>query len=426
MKLLILQIVVIALPAAASAAALLSTDCPYAAVAVLGVALAALVWIAVASLRRTLGKFRLVLEAMRNNDFTMRFPGAGERDINRLLADLSGIIKGIREESKRHEVYYRLIIEQVNAGIFALDQDGNVRLCNGYALRLFGLSVFTNVAQIDRIDSDLKQKLLAMQPGDTLIQEFRLGEEDVSVSVGMSVVEQRGGRVRLYVMNNIHTALDRKEVEAWINLTRVLTHEIMNSVAPIHALSDGLLQGDSSAMDERTKEKIGVIRNTASDLMCFTEAYRKFSAIPRPQRKLVYVSEMVDETTALLKDSLSGVELTVDVRPSDLIANADRMLLNRAIVNLLQNAVEADASHVAVRAFADGNDAVVIEISDDGIPVPRECRDRIFVPFFTTKSSGSGIGLAATRRIAMLHDGSISLIQPVGDGFTKTFRITLP
>ena len=222
------------------------------------------------------------------------------------------------------------------------------------------------------------------------------------------------------MLTDIHNALSHKEVDAWINLTRVLTHEIMNSIAPINALSDSLLPTASGTM----KEKIEVIRDTSASLMAFTETFRKFSAIPKPQRQLVYVADLISEATTLLSESIADASVKIHTE-NGLIVNADRTLMVRALVNLLHNAVDAGATKIDICSRSCSDDSVVIDISDNGSPIPEECRDRIFVPFFTTKQNGSGIGLAVARRVLSLHDGGISLIQPTDAPYTKTFRMSL-
>lgn len=396
------------------------------AVALFAVAAVAAVAVAVAgitAIRRASSKCNLILEAVRNNDFSLQFHD-NDRALNGMLSDLAGIVKDMKIQAKQAEQYYRLIINQVNAGIFTLDEKGNVRLCNNCALDFFGFSTFNNIVQLDRIDPDLKFRFLGMSPGDALPLSFRNKEKSVSVSAGMSIIEMKDGCLRIYVMNDIHSALDRKELEAWSQLTRVLTHEIMNSVAPIRALSDNLL-GELNSSDSRTKEKIEVIRDTSADLMAFTESYRKFSSIPKPEKRLVYVKELLSVATELMETKLKDVRLTVAVNPDDLIVNIDKVLMGRVVVNLLSNAAEAGASHVSIKASCNENDIVTIDVSDDGAKIPDECRSQIFIPFFTTKPSGSGIGLAVSRRIVDLHNGNISLIQPVRPPFTKTFRLSL-
>ena len=210
---------------------------------------------------------------MRNNDFTMRFQ-KGDKEINALLDSLTEIIKQSKSGAELRERYYKAIIDRVNAGIIAIDSNGNVRICNDNALKMLGMKYAANTAAINRslpgFDNIIADSTVA---GTTIVGCGK--DKNLSVSVSGFVHD---GNTTVCVLTDIHNALSHKEVDAWINLTRVLTHEIMNSIAPINALSDSLLPTASGTM----KEKIEVIRDTSASLMAFTETFRKFSAIPKP------------------------------------------------------------------------------------------------------------------------------------------------
>lgn len=371
--------------------------------------------IGIAAVRHERQKYATLLEAIRNNDFTMRFQ-KGDKEINALLDSLTEIIKQSKSGTELRERYYKAIIDRVNAGIIAIDSNGNVRICNDNALKMLGMKYAANTAAINRslpgFDNIIADSTVA---GTTIVGCGK--DKNLSVSVSGFVHD---GNTTVCVLTDIHNALSHKEVDAWINLTRVLTHEIMNSIAPINALSDSLLPTASGTM----KEKIEVIRDTSASLMAFTETFRKFSAIPKPQRQLVYVADLISEATTLLSESIANASVKIHTE-NDLIVNADRTLMVRALVNLLHNAVDAGATKIDICSRSCSDDSVVIDISDNGSPIPEECRDRIFVPFFTTKQNGSGIGLAVARRVLSLHDGGISLIQPTDAPYTKTFRMSL-
>lgn len=400
--------------AAITIALLFAVGASPAVVAVAMAAMTAFSAIGIAAVRHERQKYATLLEAMRNNDFSMRFH-KGDKEINALLDSLSDIIKDSKAGTEQRERYYKAIIDRVNAGIIAIDRDGNVRICNDNALNMLGMKYVANADAINR----------ALPGFDSLIDNshasgmtnFEIGRGK-SVSVSVSSIGQGADTSIVCILTDMHSALDRKEVEAWINLTRVLTHEIMNSIAPINSLSDSLLPTLSGS----TREKIKVIRDTSASLMAFTENFRKFSSIPKPQRQLVYVADLITEATTLLSESIAKAVVRIEVE-EDLIVNADRTLMVRVIVNLLRNAVDAGATKIGISSRSCSDDSVVIDISDNGSLIPEECRDRIFVPFFTTKREGSGIGLAVARRVMALHDGGISLVQPVGAPYVKTFRL---
>ncbi len=370
------------------------------------------------------GKVGIMVEALRNNDFSLRFPDKLNPEINNAFSDIAFMIKEEKIKARQRDNYYGLIINRVSAGVFVMDENGNVELCNDSALRLLGMHVFTHASQLDRREPGLYNSLRSMTTGDTSLISF-LGEHGpVSVSVVFSSIKLGDEVKSVYVLNNVYSVIDRREVEAWIKLTRVLTHEIMNSIAPIHALSTSLLEEDCNRDD--TMARLRVINTTAAGLMNFTSSFRKFAAIPVPEKRLNYVDGLVRRAVSLCGDMLDGVECTVDVAPPDLIVESDEGLICQVLVNLLKNAKEAGATKVLVKAGCDAKGAVGIDVSDNGEAIPPECMDQIFVPFFTTKSGGSGIGLSVSRRIMNLHGGSMSVVQSRRIPYAKTFRLRFP
>lgn len=266
-------------------------------------AVAAAAAIGIAAVRHERQKYATLLEAIRNNDFTMRFQ-KGDKEINALLDSLTEIIKQSKSGAELRERYYKAIIDRVNAGIIAIDSNGNVRICNDNALKMLGMKYAANTAAINRtlpgFDNIIADSTVA---GTTIVGCGK----DKNLSVSVSGFVHDGNTTTVCVLTDIHNALSHKEVDAWINLTRVLTHEIMNSIAPINALSDSLLPTASGTM----KEKIEVIRDTSASLMAFTETFRKFSAIPKPQRQLVYVADLISEATTLLSESIANASVKI-------------------------------------------------------------------------------------------------------------------
>lgn len=406
----------IAITVAAIAAAVAATTCGTIAAVIAAVAVAIVAAAAVVAIKGEREKCATMIEAMRNNDFTMQFHD-GDNEMNEMLRSLAAMMKSARIDASRRERYYQTIINQVNAGIIAIDGKGSVSICNDRALSMLGLHHAASIDAITRVIPQFADVIAVAEPGDTPVVETAEGK---SVTVSVSRISQGDNVTTICVLTDIHNALNVREVEAWHKLTRVLTHEIINSIAPIHALSDSLLHDTSGT----AHDKIEVIRDTAAALMQFTESYRKFSSIPSPERRLLYVADIIDEATTLMHEPLAAAAVNVAVE-SDLIVQADRVLIVRVVVNLLRNAIEAGATAIGIEARSQSDDTVRIDISDNGAPVDAACRDRIFVPFFTTKPSGSGIGLAVARRVMSLHGGGISLIQPAAKPYAKTFRLTL-
>lgn len=400
------------------------------------ICLAALVTVLVLAFRNAANassKITLMLEAIRNNDFSMRFHDRNNRAVSRALEKISAIIREDKQNARRNERYYGLIMEKVNAGIFAADENGCVEICNDKMLELLGVNVFTHLEQLEKIDVRLKDELFGMQPGEIKMLSYKMANSGGEISASRSRILFEKKVLDIFVLNNIYHVINSNEVEAWVKLTRVLTHEIMNGIAPINSLC-GQLQDCTDR--EKLREGLETIQNTSSSLIRFTEDYRKFAAIPAPVCRLFSVREFLERIILLFK--CCGAEFTVEVLPAELIVNADKALIERVVVNLLKNSVESGASHVKVRAGCINElEQVAIDVSDDGQPVCDDIKDQIFVPFFTTKENGSGIGLPVSRRIMSLHNGSLQLIRPSSRqyGFsdnvrqpvyTKTFRLIFP
>ena len=240
-----------------------------------------------------------------------------------------------------------------------------------------------------------------------------------------------GETVRILAINDINSELDDKEIDSWIRLTRVLTHEIMNSVTPITSLSDTLLSLHQNADDE-IRNGLEVISTTGKSLISFVESYRKFTHIPTPEPTLFYVQKFAERMVKLARHhtNFPNITINVGVEPSDLIVYADENLISQVVLNLLKNAMQAIGCEQAdglieVKAYCNEEEAVLIEVSNNGPVIPQEEAEHIFVPFFTTKEGGSGIGLSISRQIMRLSGGSIALKSAPAAKRT-TFVLTFP
>lgn len=351
--------------------------------------------------RKTVKKVAFLFNALDNGDYTFHFPEGGRLEddhlLNASLNRVKDILRHARDEQKEREKYFELIIDSVDTGILVLDDSrGIVLRCNKAALRLLGREAVTHISQV----------------------EDRLG----SLSVREAYTTLKGRRVKILAMSDIKGELANQEIDSWVKLIRVLTHEIMNTITPIVSLSDTMLK---QAGDGR-REELEVINRTSRELIRFVENYRKFTHVPTPAPQLFYVKPFIERMARLAEPLMKpGCTVSVDVTPADLLVYADEGLLGRVVQNLLKNAAEAtaDGGHVSVKAYTDEADAVIIDVTDDGQPIPDDVAAHIFIPFFTTKKDGSGIGLSISRQIMRVSNGTIQLVQGKERGL-KTFRLT--
>lgn len=384
--------------------------------------------------RRNLRKVSFMFDAVDNNDYAFHYAtarhAAEERIINESLNRILQILLQAKADAKEREKYYEMIMNSVNTGIVVINEKGFVLQQNSESLRLLGLPVFTHIRQLERIDEKLAERFTDLQPGEKYHLSFRNERGAVNLSIRVSETVLKGECVKLIAMNDINSEMEDKEVDTWIRLTRVLTHEIMNSVTPITSISSTLLSRHDE-MKEELRNGLELISDTGKGLISFVESYRRFTHIPTPQPTLFYVGRFIERMTQLASHHhASHIAIQTDIRPDDLILYADEDLIGQVVLNLLKNAIQAIGpdhpdGQITVRASCNSNESIVIEISNNGPAIPPEEAEHIFTPFFTTKEGGSGIGLSVARQIMRLSGGSISLKSNASNHRT-TFVLLFP
>lgn len=345
-------------------------------------------------------KVAFLLNAIDNGDYAFRFPTEEQKDdglVNASLNRIKEILQHARDEQIEREKYYEVILDSVDTGIIVLNEErGIVLRTNKAARQMLGRGAITHISQVaDRL------KAFATRESYTML---------------------RGKRVKVIGFSDIHGELANQEVDAWVKLIRVLTHEIMNTITPIIALSNPA--PNLSANKESGADRLRIIHDTSVELMHFVENYRKFTHVPTPEPRLFYVKPFLERMAGLSQQWVAeGCAVSVDVKPKDLLVYADEALASRVVSNLLKNAAEATGknNHIVVAAYTGEHDNVTIDVSDDGKPIADDVAAQIFIPFFTTKKGGSGIGLSISRRIMRTMGGMLELVR---SNETTTFRVT--
>lgn len=345
--------------------------------------------------RRTIGKVTFLFNAIDNLDFSFNFPEQGrDKLINESLNRIRRILETARHEAIERERYYEQIINAVSTGIMVVDERGCVLQHNDAALRLLGVETLTFESQA----------------------AAKLASEDFSKRETTAMLHDK--KVRIIAFSDIRNELSSREMESWTKLIRVLTHEIMNNVAPITSLSETL---SHKSDDSEIKEGLSVINSTGKQLLTFVDNYRRMTLIPQPQPKLFYVKPLLERMVAISKEYSKTSDIHQDLSLPDLLLYADESLIAHVVTNILKNAVEAGATSITLAAYTAPDDSVCIDISNNGKPIPSEEAQQIFVPFFTTKPTGSGIGLSISRQIMKQSGGSIELIT--SSDSTTLFRL---
>lgn len=362
-------------------------------------------------------KILYMLDAIENSDNSFKFgnrnTGGTDKLINESLNRVTRILYNAKMETVQQEKYYELILNTVNTGILVLNDNGNVYQSNNEATKLLGLPVLTHIKQLANIDATLPERFSEFISGTKEQISITNERGTVNLSVRVSDITVRNEHLRILAFNDIRSELEEKEIDSWIKLTRVLTHEIMNSVTPITSLSDTLLTLPET--NEEIKNGLKVISSTGKGLISFIESYRKFTHIPTPSPSLFYVESFMERMIELARHQKPhpNLQIGITTEPSDLIVYADENLIAQVVTNLLKNAIQAIGNRtdgiISITARSNEADEVTIEIYNNGPAIPPEVADHIFVPFFTTKEEGSGIGLSISRQIMRISGGSLTL-----------------
>ena len=379
-------------------------------------------------------KLTYLFDSIENGDYAFKFTeydgSFSDNMLNMSLNRIKDILVHARMETIQREKYYEDILDRVGTGVLVINAKGNVYQINRSALRMFGLPVVTHVNQLSVIDRTVSRTILALKSGEKQQLSFSTERGVSNLSVDASEMIVRDTPLRIIAMNDVHEELDEKENESWIRLIRILTHEIMNSVAPITSISDSLLS-EKEQIPASAREGIEVIRTTSRGLVRFVESYRQLTRIPAPNCRPFYLCPFLERMRTLAlqgQEKSVPVSIEIDVEPTDLLLYADEDQIGQVVLNLLKNALQAlsgeGQGEIRIEAREAERGAIVVDVSDNGKGMPAEVAENVFVPFFTTKQDGSGIGLSLSRQIMRLHGGSLILksTRPEGTVFRLTFQ----
>lgn len=402
----------------------------------LSVALPALVWSVLGFYRFYTYNHRKVaflLDAIENHDPSVHFyeqvVDKDSSQVNVMLNRIARILHNVRQETIQREKYYELIMDFVETGIVVLDDKGTVFQKNQKALKLLGMEVLTHVRQLSRVSEHLEKAFAEAHSGQKLQVEYATERGTMHLSMRVSGITIQDKQLRIIALNDINHELDEREIDSWIRLTRVLTHEMMNSLTPVTSLSETLLSLPGAQADEELRQGLETIRTTGKGLVNFVMSYRKLTRLPSPEPTLFDVHPFLLRMVQLAEHQhpCPNIRITLEAVPEDLMVFADESMLAQVMTNLLKNAIHAIGASVEgeirLRAYVDDQDMIHIEVSNNGPEITPEMAEQIFIPFFTTKEDGSGIGLSLSKQMMRLQGGSIALL-PYKDEWT-TFAIML-
>ncbi|NAY93325.1 histidine kinase [Muricauda sp. JGD-17] len=374
-------------------------------------------------------KIAYFFDAIKNEDFTLRFPEKVSiksfKELNQSLNRVNGLIQEVHLQLQIRERYYQEIMKQANIGIMTFNKKGHILFSNPTLENLLNYKPLNHIKQLSQIDDQLYQIFASMEPFDRKLVQLTNEREQIQLALKSTPLQLDGQDLLLVVVQDIHRELDEKETDSWVRLIRVLTHEIMNTITPITSISESILKyfskyGQLVGVKELTEDKIKntvkgleVISEQGNDLMEFVQSYRSFLNVPKPDRALVSAKKLFEKVEVLTQRSAEeDIKITWTSKPADLELFIDEKQITQVLVNLVKNAIHSlegtKMAKVQVTAFVGNSGQKYIEVSDNGPGIPEEIVEDIFVPFFTTKAKGTGIGLSLSKQIMHLHGGNIT------------------
>ena len=376
---------------------------------------------------RDLNRFLL---SVRHSDFsqsyTNKLKGSGFDELNTAFSEVTKEFQQAKIEKEEHFRFLQTIIDHVGIALIAFNPDGEVELINNAAKKLLKIPRLGNIKDTESISPALADKLSSITPGDKDLVKFKQGDNLLQLSIYATGFILRQQQLNLVAMQNIQSELEEKEMISWQNLIRVLTHEIMNSITPIASLAStaaGLLKDDKECkVPEELNEVITdvghavkTIEKRSKGLITFIDNYRKLTRIPKPDFKIVQVKDLFERVESLMAEQFErhSIRFRMQVDPESLTITADPALIEQVLINLCKNSVEAISGvsrpKIKLKAGTDGLGNPVVKVIDNGKGIAEDVAERIFIPFFTTKPEGSGIGLSLSRQIIRMHKGTIGV-----------------
>jgi nitrogen fixation/metabolism regulation signal transduction histidine kinase len=386
------------------------------------------------------------LESIRHSDFSTSFsdPGLGKSftALNQELSQVISEFRSTRTEKEEHYNYLQTVVQHISIGVIAFRKDGKVDLINNAVKKLLRINSLKTLAELSKVKPELPEILQLLKSGDKALVKIFIQDEFMQVAVHATQFRMRSEDFTLVTLQNISSELEEKEIESWQRLIRVLTHEIMNSITPISSLTNTVNQMlfDRSGEEIRLKtldsddidavgKALKTVQSRSQGLLNFVEIYRNLTRIPKPNFRHFPVKELFDRNLLLLKPRLEQMSIPCicTITPESLMLTADPDLVDQVMINLMLNAIDAvkqkESPQISTRAYANSSGRVVIEVTDNGYGIKPDIMDKIFMPFFTSKKDGSGIGLSLSRQIMHLHKGTITVksLPEEGTVFTLTF-----
>ncbi|TDF34617.1 PAS domain S-box protein [Alteromonadaceae bacterium M269] len=384
------------------------------------------------------------LDAARYADYSQRFElssfGSGFEELSNTFTDILKRFQRVRSEQEEQQRHLKAIVEHVPVPLMSIDTDGALTLWNNASRKLFGTNPVTQWQDLMSFGEAFAKQVSTIKPGQRHLATFTVDGMEHQLSLSATQIRLTDKHEMLISMQDIQSELDSAQLQAWQDLVKVLTHEIMNSITPVASLAK-----TASDLVEDSKTKVGehpqvieelddiadavkTVARRSDGLIHFVNSYRKLTRLPSPNKKVIRVEELLKQSTMLATQDwqAKGIQLNVSVIPNELDISADANMIEQLLINLLQNAEHAVAGNhdaqVELKAYLNPRGHVVVQVSDNGGGIASDVSTKIFVPFFTTKTNGSGVGLALARQIMLAHNGTIKYSDSASGGACFSLR----
>ena len=389
------------------------------------------------------------LESIRFSEFTRSFKiegmGSSFDELNRAFNDVIQDFQKVRSEKEEQYQYFQSLVKNIDVSFITYQRDGSVDMVNTAFKKLFQLNSVKNIRDLETISSDLVETLLNIEPGKSCLVKIQEEDDILQLAISGTEFKIHNKSIILVTIKNIQSVLEDQETESWQKLIRVLTHEIMNSITPISSITSTLdlmfkdakendVTPDQEAIEE-AHTAIRTINKRSNGLLHFVNTYRNLTKIPKPNFKIAGVKDLLDDIKLLVQEEIksNNIDYLMTIDPESIEIYADTKLIEQVLINLIKNAIHAlegtEKAIIHVKAYYNKRGRVTIQVIDNGQGILKEVLDKIFIPFFTTKPKGSGIGLSLSKQIMRLHGGSITANSKVSDKTTgkqggTTFTLT--
>ncbi len=392
---------------------------------------------------RTNRTLKTFFDSLRYIDTVKKNIGKGKsfEELDKMYQEIAGIIHQVELERETDRQYFRYLVDHSGAGIISFNDSGDIEIINQSAKKILKMKQINNISALSALSPELPSLINTLKPGQQKLFKLIVENEVVGLSVRLAEYMISGRKIRLVSLQNIRNELEEEELDAWQKLIRVLTHEIMNSITPVNSLTNTIIrmlesEGRPKRQDEidegtlaNALEGLHSIEKRNKGLIGFVQSYRSLTRIQKPIFTKVDIESMFINIGRLVKDELevSGIHLFLVVNPAGLSLEADEKLLEQVMINLINNSRHAlaETANPEIHLLAKiDHEIAIIEVKDNGSGIPEDMMGNIFIPFFTTRAEGSGIGLSLSRQIIRLHGGSISVKSR--PGVETIFTLKLP